>query len=218
MGLQSTKWIQSEADAWHRRNVKKSRFPDPVIEAIKQADIHPETVFEIGCGDGFRLAAMRDKMGCKVWGCDLSKEAIAHGLKVYGDKDLIIGWREAKNLRGVPTEGFDMVIYGFCLYQCDPEELFTIVKEGDRILKDGGHLVVYDFSPDAPHAKAYAHEPILKTRKMDYAALWQAHPAYRLSQKVLFGHEPTDAEITSDNRVAVTILKKDMRNAFPLQP
>ena len=219
MGLQATRWMQSEADEWHQRNVAKvSGENDPVIKALVDSGLYPETVFEVGCGSGYRLAAMRDAWGAKVWGCDLSTQAIAHGMKQYGNKgDFHIGWREAKNLKSIPSSGFDMVIYGFCLYACDPGELFQIVREGDRILKDGGHLAVYDFLPDHPHSRNYKYDRMLRTYKHDYAKLWLAHPHYKLVHRSVFAHEEGE-EINHDTRVAVSILKKDVEGGFPLEP
>lgn len=220
MGLQSTRWMQLEADAWHERNKAKTTAAissdDPVIRTLVEADLKPRTVFEVGCGHGYRLAAMRDAWGAKVWGCDLSKDAIRYGLQKYGDNDFHIGWREAKNLRGVPSKSFDMVIYGFCLYACDPDDLFMIAREGDRILKDGGHLVIYDFCPAEPHSRPYKYDSMLRSYKMDYSQIWLAHPYYSLTKKVLFPHEAGE-ELTDDTAVAVTILRKSIADGLPLK-
>lgn len=216
MARSSTAWLKSEADAWHRRNHKKVETNiehDKVIAAIRRADLHPKTVFEVGCGSGARLARMRDTMGCEVWGCDVSTQAIAHGIKQYNIK---IGWREAKNLRSIPKEGFDMVIYGFCLYAIDAEDLFAIVQQGDRILKNGGHMVVYDFSPVIPHSRVYGHDPSLRVNKMRYSNLWLAHPAYKVVYDDLSSHEEGE-EISEDTAVSVTIMSKHMDTAFPLR-
>lgn len=215
MPKQSAVWARTEANAWHERNiakVEKNLNADKVIAALAAYGIKPKTVFEVGCGTGARLARMKETMGCDVWGCDLSTVALASGALKYNIK---IGWREAKNLRGIPTEGFDVVIYGFCLYATDPEDLFLIAREGDRILKDGGHMVVYDFLPDYPHSRKYAHNPSIRTHKMDYAKLWLWHPYYSLAGIVTSAHEVGE-EIDENNRVSVTILKKDTKNAFPL--
>lgn len=218
MGLQATRWMQSEADAWHERNVAKFvHASDPVVQAIKTLGLQPKEVFEVGCGNGYRLATIRDVYGARCWGCDLSKDAIAHGLRTYGDNDLQLGWREARNLKGIPTGGFDLVIYGFCLYQCDPEDLFQIVREGDRILKDGGHLVVFDFLPDHPHSRNYKYDRMLRTYKHDYAQLWLAHPYYKLAHRTVFAHEEDESVIDHNNRVAVSILRKDIEGGFPLE-
>ena len=33
---------------------------------------------------------------------------------------------------------FDVVVFGFCLYLCDREDLFRIASEADRVLNDQG--------------------------------------------------------------------------------
>lgn len=216
MGAQAELWKSSEADAWHKRNKYKLRATasDPVMSALLRAGIYPKSVFEVGCANGYRLAYMRDMWNIEVNGCDLSTAAIQDGLETYG---LELLWREASRLKGVRNKSYDMVIYGFCLYQCDPEDLFSIVLEGDRILKDDGYLVVYDFLPDHPHVKKYAHEPSLKTFKHDYASLWLANPAYKMAHQSIFAHEADESIIDHNNRVAVTILKKEVVNAFPVE-
>jgi ubiquinone/menaquinone biosynthesis C-methylase UbiE len=220
--------MQSEADAWHERNVGKivesdtleTLASDPVLLALCEAKHIPiggMHVFEIGCGNGYRLAAIRDHWFLECYGCDLSKAAIEDGVRRYGTENLHIGWREAKNLKGIPTEGFDMVIYGFCLYACDPADLFQIAREGDRILKDGGYLVIYDFLPDHPHSRNYKYDRALRTYKHDYSKLWLAHPSYTIAHQRVFAHEDGE-EINHDTRVAVTILKKNVEGGFPLEP
>lgn len=224
MGLQATRWMQSEANEWHERNHRKFSdsvnvyTSDPVIRALVDAKIEPREVFEVGCGNGYRLAAMRDYWQCKVWGCDLSEDAIRHGIQTYGTNNMQIGIREAANLKGLPTGGFDLVIYGFCLYQCDPEELFQIVREGDRILDNNGYLVVYDFKPDYPHSKNYKYDRALRTYKMDYSRLWLAHPHYSIYHQRFMSHDAEEDVIDHNNRVAVTILKKSVEGGFPLEP
>ncbi|MFZ0260417.1 MAG: hypothetical protein WAL36_10665 [Pseudolabrys sp.] len=57
----------------------------------------------------------------------------------------------ADDLSAFGPDTIDLLIYGWCLYLCDREDLFKIVTEGDRILKDSGYLVVYDFHAAARH-------------------------------------------------------------------
>lgn len=203
---------QNDGDAWWRRNSEKVGLGvDPVIQAIKDHDIFPKKVFEIGCANGWRLKLLREQFGCECWGCDISHEAIAANV----DKENRVYWREATRLKQIP-QGFDMVIYGFCLYVCDPKDLFRIANEGDRILKNEGHLVIHDFLPEHPHSRIYRHDPDLRSNKMDYAKLWLANPAYSLVSRRVYPHEHGE-EITEDTRTAVTILRKNLTTAFSLK-
>jgi hypothetical protein len=109
-----------------------------------------------------------------------------------------------------------LVIYGFCLYLCDRRDLFRIVAEGDRVLTNGGHLVIYDFLPQAPHRRDYHHDSRVLSFKMNYAEMFCANPVYRnLATQIVAagdGNEPTE-----DERIAVTVLKKDLNAGFPLR-
>ena len=107
-------------------------------------------------------------------------------------------------------------IYGFCLYLCDRRDLFRIVAEGDRVLMDGGHLVIYDFLVNEPHRRHYHHDTRVLSYKMDYTELFRANPVYRAISTQIVGAE-SGKEQLEDERIAVTILKKDVDKGFPLR-
>ena len=208
---QTRVWIDSEGDAWHARNAaRRHEQPDDrIIQVLKEHNIVPTAAFEVGCGDGWRLRALRSAFGCSTFGCDVSK------LAVGDDPGLIT--REARNLKDVKTDDYDLVIYGFCLYACDPRDYFRIAAEGDRILQDNGHVVIYDFDPDYPHSRKYEHDERLRTTKMRFGQLWMWNPQYSLVTRKVFAHEEGE-EITDDTRVAVTVLRKNsVAKAYPLR-
>lgn len=203
---QSEIFLESEGQAWYERN--KDKLPpehDPVMEAIEKAGITPHNVLEVGCGNGWRLNLLTDKYtSCNAWGVD-------PGLletRAYADLHLISGTAiELPHRDGFqrPFE-FDLIIYGFCLYLVDREDLFKVVAEGDRVLQDGGHLVIHDFHPEYPHKVKYKHKEGLFSYKMDHAQLWLANPAYKLRSRVMCADE-----------TSVTILKKDIDNGWPIK-
>ena len=196
---QSEHFINGEGEAWLKRN--KAKLPvknDPVIEALKQhPEIQPGGIVEVGAANGWRLSILREHYNCSAEGIDPGAS-----LTEWSKSGVYRG--TADNLR-FPDNDFDLVIYGFCLYLCDREDLFKIVAEGDRVLKDGGYLMIYDFAA-APHSKEYHHKPGILSYKMDYAHLWLGNPAYTLVARHYF------PEATS-----VAILKKDIANAWPLR-
>lgn len=194
---QADVFLESEGQAWYERN--KDKLPpehDPVIEAIEKAGIIPNNVLEIGCGTGWRLDLLDNKYGCNTWGIDpyvpINKFNVCLG--------------KASNLGLFKSNSIDLLIYGFCLYLVDREDLFTAVSAGDRVLKDGGYLVIYDFHPDYPHKVKYKHKEGLFSYKMDHAQLWLANPAYKLRSRVMCADE-----------TSVTILHKDISNGWPIE-
>src|SRR6267154_2712557 len=127
-------FAESEGDAWLDRN-RALIGRDPVSEAIDHLGLKPQRVLEIGCANGWRLAALRGKFDCEVHGVEPSMqgciEAAVRGVTV---------WRITAESLPAGNETYDLVIYGFVLYLCDPVDLFSIVKESDRVLKDKGYV------------------------------------------------------------------------------
>lgn len=189
---QKAAFFAGEGEAWLERNKNKlTGKNDPVLEAIEKYSLDPAVILEIGCANGWRLVALKQQYDCVVWGCDPGAD---------GEKNNIL--RRSAESTGMSIGCFDLVIYGFCLYLCDPEDYFQIVKEGDRVLADGGFLIVYDFN-DGPHKTKYKHKEGLFSYHYDFSKLWLAHPAYSL-----YGRAVQD-------ETCVTILKKSLETAFP---
>jgi ubiquinone/menaquinone biosynthesis C-methylase UbiE len=184
----------SEAKEWLRRN--KSKLPpthDPVSTAIAKANIKPKMVLEVGCANGWRLKELSKRFGCDCYGIDPAGGDAKHTYRGAAD-----------NLDMFSSRSFDMVIYGFCLYLCDPEDYFKIAAEGDRVLADDGHIVIYDFHSVYPHAVPYKHKKGVFSHKMDFSRLWTGHPAY---SNIYIGRGGEDETV-------VHILSKNMKDSF----
>jgi ubiquinone/menaquinone biosynthesis C-methylase UbiE len=168
-------FLQSEGDNWLERNRDKLGAHDPVDRAITYLSLKPKRVLEIGCANGWRLTALREKFGCEITGIEPSTQAGCEA----ADRRVPIYRGTAESLP-VPDGAFDLVIYGFCLYLTDPADWFRIVAEGDRVLADTGHMIIHDFYyPKAPYAQPYHHCDDVLSYHMNFSALWLAHPGYR---------------------------------------
>jgi ubiquinone/menaquinone biosynthesis C-methylase UbiE len=206
---QKAKFLQSEGDAYFSRNAgHASAAPYPVTPALQALNLHPRAILEIGCSDGFRLDGMRKTFGAKCSGIDPSSEAVEGGMKVYPGLDLRVGTADKLPFADA---SFDVVIFGFCLYLCDPTDHFQITAEATRVLSDPGVLVIYDFNSPAAYRRKYAHKSGVFSHKMDFASLFTAHPGYRLLSRTYNG----DAALSVDECVTVDVLRKDMAGAFP---
>lgn len=198
MGPQARIFVESEATAWLERN--KDKLPvkgDPVLDALSTLDLKPDSVLEVGCANGWRLAEIYKRYKCKCSGIDPCVKqfhlAFNDTVALYPGTADMLPFRNGK---------FDLLIYGFCLYLCDPEDYFKIVMEGDRVLRADGYLVVYDFHSAFPRTRPYEHKSGILTRKMDFSTLWSVHPAYNRVSSTLIG------DIEGDNCTAVHILQK----------
>jgi len=201
---QSEIFSETEGDAWYERNVLKDRWSnDPVLRITQELGITPIRILEYGCADGVRLAAYKSLYPrCVGIGVDPSRAAVADGKIKTG-----VGLRIGRAVDTFISPGTaNLIIYGFCLYVCDPEDYFAIASVGDAQLADEGHLVIHDFLPDHSHSVAYKHDTRITTRKMDFSKLWLAHPNYTLVRQERF-----------PDGTGVSVLKKDTAIGFPME-
>lgn len=167
---------------------------DLVFDLIDSLGLMPGRghVLEVGCGNGARLEMLQAQYGCATFGIDPNP---APGYDT-GTAD------------SLPYEdgGMDVVISGWCLVHTQPEHWFKIAHEFTRVLKDGGHLIIYEYwhkvwnrNPTRVNLNGKWHYWI------DWAAIWQAHPGFR---------EIADTRGLGDSQVAITIFKKDFNGAI----
>lgn len=189
---QKNAFFEGEGEAWFERNKDKlTNKNDPVLEAIEKYKLDPAVVLEIGCANGWRLDLLKKKYDCVTWGIDPASN---------GEHENIL--RRSADKTGMSIECFDLVIYGWCLYLVDRTDLLQISAEGDRVLQDGGYLVIYDFYSEVPIKLPYKHKDGIYTYKMDYSRLWLWNPTYSLHSKTVLGK--------GNNTTAVIILKKNL--------
>jgi len=208
-------FLQGEADEWYLRNreVLLKRDSDPVLDSLAHLKLQPTSVLEVGCANGWRLELLRQHTGASVAGVDPSSAAIEEGHALYPAVDLRVGTAEELDFGDA---SFDLVIFGFCLYLVDPQLLFRVVAEADRVLRDGGHVVIFDFLEPTAYHNEYVHRPGVRSHKMVFSRLFTAHPAYFLIHRQL-DMTGSDA-LAPDRRSGVDVLVKDNAGAFPVSP
>lgn len=188
---QSTAFYSGEGDAWYDRN--KDAVMNPiVIRELTSLKIAPKTIVEIGSSHGRYLNEMHKHYACRCVGFDPSSSAINVGKTLYPKLDLRVG--TVRSFFGMTAE---LMVFGFCLYLVDREDIFSIVTGADYCIPAGGHIIIHDFDPETPQAVPYHHKDGLWSYKMDYAALWLANPAYRLISKT-----------TTQDGEAISIIQK----------
>jgi ubiquinone/menaquinone biosynthesis C-methylase UbiE len=177
---QSLAFMLGEGDRYHERNrgaiVKKS-----VVNAILGIGIKPKSILEVGCGDARYLHELYGYYSCLCVGIDPSASAIREASDKYPELELYRG--TAEEMYGFHDNKFDLIIFGFCLYLADRDQLFHIVANADGCLREGGFIAIHDFDPEYPQIVAYHHKPGLNSYKMDYSSLWLANPAYQKLSK-----------------------------------
>lgn len=213
MTTQKDAFLAGEADAWFSRNATPRPTPSERLDRVV-AHLPPSpSVLEVGCADGRKLAELAASVPGRYVGVDPSPAAIDEGRRRWPDLELHVGSADALPF----DEQFDVVILGFFLYLCDRALLPRVVAESDRVLRDGGRLVIIDFDPRFPRQRRYRHLEGLWSFKMDYASLFLAYPSYALAEKVPFTEHGAGWTPDETERIAMTVLRKDLGAGYAVE-
>ena len=196
--------LESEADAWLERNRDKLGARDRVSEVIEEIRLLPTRVLEIGCANGWRLAKLRDKYNCEVFGVEPSRQACIEAAALR-----VPVAQSSAAVLPVPGIGmFDTIIYGFCLYLTDPADWLRIAAEADCLLKPGGALIIHDFyGTCSGFARRYEYRDGMRSYHYDFAHLWLGHPLYTMVTRRVY-----------DGDEMVTVLKKLPISSIAVRP
>lgn len=214
MTEQRDAFLAAEADAWFDRNPAGKPLPSWRDKRLAAYVRPASSVLEVGCADGRKLAELSDVVSGRLAGVDPSGVAIEDGRQRWPQLDLRVGSADALPF----DEQFGVVILGFFLYLCDRVLLPQIVSECDRVLQDRGMLAIIDFDPRYPRRRPYRHRKGLWTYKMDYASLFLAFPSYSLVERVPFHHAGDTWVADETERIALTILHKDLGGGYSDEP
>ena len=211
MKKQSNIFLDNEANNWFQRNnesvkLKNYATDDFIIAELSEMEdvFKNKRVLEIGASDGSRLQYLKDEFCCDVYGIDPSSDAVASGLK--NGLNLKVGL--ASELEFEPGF-FDVVIFGFCLYLCDRDDLFKIASEVDRVTKNNSWVVILDFFTKGESVNNYSHCSGVLSYKFDNRKMFEWHPAYTCVVHKVKDH--TNYSIYTDNKddwMAVSIIRK----------
>lgn len=208
--LQRDVFLSGEGDAWFHRNRRDQPLAASTDDLLLPAllDLPLETglgtaVVEVGCGQGLRLHALARERGWLVRGLDPSAEAVAAAAQL--GVEALVGTAEQ-----LPYESrsVDLLIFGFCLYLCDRDDLFQIAAEAHRVLKLSGWLAILDFWSPWQRSNPYHHRPGLQCFKANLPELFLWHPAYVITDHRLRHHESHLHTDDVDEWVAATVIRK----------
>lgn len=204
-------FLDTEGDRYFQRNEEKLRqmhaaalqdpSSDPVVKAL--ASIRPASVLMVGAGNGWRLDVAHRLWGAQGFGIEPSLVAIEDGKQRFPHLNLAVG-----TAARLPDVRVRCVVYSGCLCLCDRNDLFVIAAEADRVLEDGGHLVIFDFYPPVPYRNPYTHHPGMFVHKMDHPAMWLWHPSYVLWSQEMLSQPGVLDPVDSNQRMATTVLRK----------
>jgi len=218
---QKNAFLKYEADAWFERNksflLNYSRDRDRVITLIKEYGLQPKSVLEIGCSAGYRLNGIKDiYKECSVNGIEPSNDAIAYGKIHFSDVNFVQG--TADNLAIFEDGSMDIVIVGFVFYVIDREIVFKVISEIDRVLKNGGILIIVDFFSEKALKNTYEHikEFSAFSFKQNYDEIFTSSKLYYLLDRSTWNHtqKVLDASDNYYDKYNISLLKKDISASY----
>lgn len=177
-GGQDAVFCDGEGDRYFERNREAlaayTLDADPVTQCIRLAGLRPAAILEIGAAAGDRLAALAVELGGVGYAVDPSGAAVEDGRHRHPEIVFSVA-----SMDDLPEWGpFDLVVVSFVFHWVDRGLLLRSVSEVDRMVIDGGHLVISDFIP-AGHAKTpYHHRPGIWTFKQRYSDVFTASGIY----------------------------------------
>ncbi|MBV8756670.1 MAG: class I SAM-dependent methyltransferase [Deltaproteobacteria bacterium] len=209
MPTQDEIFTASEADRWFERNkhvlgeLPADDIPARLVELYR---LRPRSILEIGAANGYRVAELAKRTGARGVAIEPSAAAIADGAQRFSHVTFHQG-----EARALPVEQtFELVIVNFVLHWIDRKNLLRCAAEIDRVVADGGHLVLGDFHPWRPARNVYHHLPDagVMTFKQDYAQLFLASELYQPVALLTSHGRELDASVADGERYGVSLLRK----------
>lgn len=151
-------------------NFKNELLTKTILENLNNKIVN---VLEVGCGNASRLFYL-SKIYKKInfFGVDPSSAALKNK-KIFLKKATADKLPYKKNF-------FDIIIYGFCLYLTDNQDLIKIIFEADRVLKKNGIIIILDFYSKKIKYNKFSHKKGHFIRKMDYSKFFSWCPNYKI--------------------------------------
>lgn len=213
-----------EGDHWYKRNqaaLGKSDKIDWPLFLIGMIDDKSgiSSVLELGCSNGFRLAKLQQSHlpEARFVGVDASGEAIASGAGQFPGLELHQGVISDPPLH----EPFDLVIVNYVLHWVDRTTLVKSICAIDRLVKNGGYLLLGDFLPDFQQRRRYHHMPEenVYTFKQDYPSIFTSLGIYKELTRFTYNHDNAASyslqAADSSSRGVCAILHKSLEDYYP---
>ena len=203
-------FLKSEGDKYYARNgdnirgeyIKKEDLTNMLI-SLPLPKNNSIKLLEIGCGNGERLRRIRKETNWEVIGVDPSKKCI----KLL-EEEMIEAYVGTADCLPLDDESVDILVYGFCLYLCDREDLFKIAAEANRVTKKIGWLAIIDFWVKNNKENDYIHCNNVLSYKTRPEEMFTWHPHYTVMDHKIRSIGTNKYTDDPENWVASTLVRK----------
>ena len=181
-------WSEYEGDNWFLRNKKKlGKKQDNILVLLDLYKVRPKKILDIGCANGYRLAALHKKFKFEAYGVEPSQKAIKNGKAKWPFIKFIKA--RAENFK---TENrFDLIIVNFLFHWIFRKNLLEAIANIDKHLKQNGFLIIGDFRTESFLKRKYHHLPNknMFTYKQPYEQIFVKSGFYREMAKIIYDTE-----------------------------
>lgn len=203
---------QEDANKYFSRNKNSDNNTDIILKELTISKDENFNIIEIGCCNGWRLNNLKSLYpNNSYYGLDLSSEAIKYGRENFTGI-FLYDYPLLENK--FDDSKFDIVLVPFVLMYISREKLLRNIAEIDRILKDGGKLVITDFSPNYPKKIKFKHNENLVTYKQNFYDIFISTFNYYLEKKLTFTHNTSIDDNKYYNLSFYVELRKDLNLIF----
>ncbi len=212
----------SEGDQWFLRNQQALEHFDPdtdiLLKLMALYHLRPRKALEVGAANGSRLAAIAARHGSKVTAVEPSPEAIRHGKASFPAVEFVMG-----TAASIPLQtSFDLIIVNSVFHWVDRTSLLRSIAEIDRLLEDGGFLLLGDFLPSNLLKVPYHHvkDRDIYTYKQSYSAAFLASGLYQLLALLTWDHASRSLapDAPEDDRFGTWLMRKSLTDLYVERP
>lgn len=205
---------QFEADNYFLRNQGKSALEpkDDIVTYI--LDLYHlvnsnSSVLEVGAANGYRLAQLHQKTGCKVYGVEPSAVAVADAKQRFPFIEFSCTTAAEMEF----SQQFDILILHGVFCWIDRTTLLNSIFKIDQYLKYGGYLIVGDFQLPYFVKNKYHHlqNQQVFTYKQRYKELFLQTGGYLELCYLCYNHDQMMSfkDINLSNMFCVSLLRKE---------
>lgn len=145
-------------DVIYFRNFKKSPR-----KAVLDRIYENEKILDVCTGTATNaITIAKEKTNAKIIGIDLSKDMLKvaqNKIRKNGLKNIRLYQMDATHLK-FKSNCFDKILISLVLHELDEELSVKIITEANRVLKDGGEIIITEWEPSKQLSKRILFAPI----------------------------------------------------------